>query len=132
LPALPSLGPQDDDAAHDERERDRHRRKERRLDRLFEQQSEHDRRDSGDDYIEREAPRLRTARQAGHDAGDAPAKLPAHRENRAELNHDVEGLRVFVGEVEQTARDDQMPGARHRQKLRQTFDDAQNQRLASQ
>ena len=51
-------------------------------------------------------------------------------ENRAELDHDVEGFRLRVGEIQQTARDDQMPRARHRQKLGQAFHDAQNQRLA--
>jgi len=45
-----------------------------------------------------------------------------HSQNRAELNHDVERLGSLVTRTQPMADQDQMPGGRHGQKFRQTFD----------
>jgi len=62
---LPTLRPQDHQRAADERERDRHRMEEHRLDVLAEQEPECGSRDERDDEIPRETPRRRVAPEAG-------------------------------------------------------------------
>ncbi len=47
--------------------------------------------------------------------------------DRGELNHDLEQLAFFIVPVEQAADDDQVSGARHRQKLGKPFHDPKNQ-----
>ena len=66
-----------------------------------------------------------------HQAADYRTQLgaifPAHRQDRGELDHDLEHLAALVVEVEQIAGQYQMPGGGDRQKLGQPFDDAQYQ-----
>ncbi len=98
-----------------------------RLDRLAEQQAEYRQRQEGDEQVEREALRgflfLHQAR--GH-RSQLGAVFPAHREDRRELDDDLEHLAALVVEVQQIADQDQMPGGRDRQEFGQAFDHAKN------
>ena len=57
---------------------------------------------------------------------DLRAIFPAHRQDRRELDHDLEHLAALVVEVEQVAGQDQVAGAGDGQEFGKTFDDAEN------
>src|SRR5271163_1361256 len=50
---------------------------------------------------------------------------PAHREDRAQLDHDVEELALRPLDAEQAVGENQMPGRGNRQKLGQPLDNAE-------
>ena len=124
-----AIDPQNDQTADDERHGHRHGEEQIRLDELVESEPQHRQRNEGDDEIRDEAPRRRIAREALQHAREAHAVFPHDREHRAALDHDVEYLGFVVVETEQLTRNDQVPGARDRQELGQTFDDAQYEGL---
>jgi hypothetical protein len=126
---IASLRPQDDHAAGDEGDGHGDRIEEVCFDPAAEDQSEESERKEGDGDVRREASRGRVAREPADHRDQAGSVLPAHGENRACLNHDGEYLRALVGESEQLLSDDEMPGARDRQKLRQPLDDAEKHGL---
>ena len=119
---LPSLRPQDHEGSDDEGGRNRHRREESRLDRVGEGEPEHRRGQEGDEQVEHEALRRALAEEPRRDGDQLHAIFPAHREDRARLNHDLEQLRFVSGVAEQRSGDDQMPRRRDREELGETLD----------
>jgi hypothetical protein len=130
--AVPALGPQDDEAADDEGTGHHHRREQVRLDRLAEQQAQHDRREEGDRHVERKALRLLLVRQLDDGVADLLPVDDDDRQDGAGLDRDVEDLGLGVVHAEQRARQDQVSGGRDRQKLGQALDDAHHGRLGQQ
>ncbi len=100
-----------------------------RLDRLAEDQRKRDGRNRRHDHVEGEALLARVVGQALDHVDDLVAELPAHRQDGAELDHDLEDLALLVVEVEQLPGQDQVAGAGDGQELGQPFDDAENQRF---
>src|SRR5713226_1035548 len=84
------FGPQDDQAADDERDGDRHRLEQARLDRATEEPSEHGKRDEGTQKIRGETLRPAIVRQLHGDRPEFDAVFPDHGENGATLDHDLE------------------------------------------
>ena len=66
--------------------------------------------------------------QPGGGAREAAEILPAHRADRAELDHHLEHLAGRAAEADQVDDEDQMAGRGHRQELGQALDDAEQQR----
>ena len=122
--AVTALDPQDHQTAGDEGQRHRHRVKQMRLDGLAKGQPEHHRRDEGDEHIEREAPRCGVGAQPHHRALQPLAVLPDHGEHGAGLDGDLEDLGGLAGEADERAGQDQVTGARDRQELGESLDDA--------
>jgi hypothetical protein len=122
--ALPPLGPQDHEAAEDEGARHDHRSEQVRLDRLAEQEAEHDRRQEADADVDDEAPRALAAAELRDGVAQPLPVHQHHGEDRAGLDRDVEDLALVVGEAEQRAGENQVAGAGDRQELGETFDDA--------
>ncbi len=70
--------------------------------------------------------RRRIGQQPGDGAEQPFAVDPAHRQDRAELDHDLEDLAARSGEPDQFGGEDQMAGRGDRQKLGHTLDDAED------
>jgi hypothetical protein len=119
------LGPQYDQAADDECNGDGHGLEERRLDVFTEQQAEHCGGHERDREIQHELLRFAVAGDAAQQAGKFDAVFPHDRQHGAGLDHEFEYLAFLVVETEQLPDDDQMPRARHRQKLGETLDGAE-------
>ena len=65
-------------------------------------------------------------RDRGH--GEEPlAKFPAHGEDRARLDDDLEDLRLLAEIAEQRAGDDEVAGRGNGEEFGETFDQAQQQ-----
>ena len=125
--ALPALRPQDDERADDERDRHRHRGEQRSLDHAAEQEPEQRGGQEGDDEVDDEAIGDRIAQDAARHGDESRPELPAHGEDGAGLDHDLEDLGLLARVAQERARDDQMSGRRDRQEFRQTFDDAEQE-----
>jgi hypothetical protein len=123
---LPAFGPQDDECAENERERDRHWREQARLDRTSEQQSENGRGQECNREIDDESLRGGFTEQSADDSRQLRAEFPAHRENRARLDHDLEYLGLLARVVEQRARDDQVACRGDWQEFGQALDNAED------
>ena len=123
------LGPQDENAADDERERHGDGREQNGFDRILEEEAEHGERDECEEYVERETLRAAFRGQRPHDAPQPRAVLPAHGQNRGELDDDVEYLRLFAVEADQLSGDDQVAGARNGKEFGKTLDNSEKKRL---
>jgi hypothetical protein len=66
--------------------------------------------------------------QTGHARREQPPVVHDHRQNGAELNHDIEGLGAFTRLTQNLADQNQMTGRRDRQVLGQAFHDTQQNR----
>jgi len=93
----------------------------------MEHQAEHRGRQEADEEQADEAPRAAFGGEAAGDVQQALAVVPAHREDRPELDHDLEHLAGVVVVAEQVAEDDQVPGGRDRQELGEALDDAEHE-----
>jgi hypothetical protein len=90
------------------------------LDRAAERKTQ----DRGRDESHREV-----APQRDVDREEPPAVLPDHRQHGAGLDRDVKDLGALAVEAEQVAGEDQVAGARDRQELGESLDDAEDQRV---
>ena len=79
------------------------------LDGFVQQQAENGGRQHADDQVEDKTPGARLAGQAGNHPDQPHPVMPADRENRAELDADLEGFCLFPGVGEQIPGNDQMP-----------------------
>ena len=86
----------------------------------------------GDREVEREALRRTVAAEAAQNLADLRPILPTDGEHRPRLDDDLEQLAALVVEIEQIAGENQVTGRRHRQKLGNTFNDTENERLAKE
>src|SRR5579864_5650336 len=122
-----ALDPQDDERADDEGQRDRDRREQVALDGAREEQAEYCRGQECDEQVEHETLRERVVAESGDGADQPRAIFPAHREDRASLDHDLEHLGALAGVAEQRSGDDQVARGRDGQEFGETLDDAQDQ-----
>ena len=114
---VPALDREDHERAHDERDGHAHRVEEVGLDLRLEGEA-HDRGgQEGHEEVHREALLHRIAGEAREGLGEARAIFPAHREDRAQLDHDVEDLALLVVQAEPVGDDDQVPGRGDGQEL---------------
>jgi len=72
-------------------------------------------------------PRRRIARQSGQGLADLGGIDPDDRQDRAKLNHHLEGLAGTL-ETQKMPRQQDMPGRGHRNELGQPFEKAKQQR----
>ena len=107
---LPPLGPEDDQRAGDECRGDRHRREKAGLDRAAEGESQQRRRQEGDKRFSTKRCAAALARKPARHREQPGAVFPAHGDNRAGLDHDLEQFRPVAGVVQQRSGDDQMAG----------------------
>ncbi|MNM43699.1 hypothetical protein D3C81_545810 [compost metagenome] len=96
------------------------------LDHLADGQADQGQRQESDGDIEHELARLRFAAEGGQHAADALAVFPAHGQDGAGLDGDLEDphdfFRDILCKVEQAAGQDQMSRGRNRQEFGKTFD----------
>ena len=85
-------------------------------------------RNERDEQVEREALRAGVGEDAPQHRDEPRAELPAHGEDRAGLDHDLEGLRLLAGVAQQRAGHDQVAGGRDGQELGEAFDNAEQGR----
>ena len=124
-----SLDHEDGDAANDEGDRDHFRVPEQRLDMLQQDEAEDRRWQESDQDVADEPPRYGIAPEQALDHRPEGAPVKYHdREDRAELDDDVEGVPLRVVIAEQGARQDQMPGRGHGQEFGDALDDAEDDR----
>jgi len=128
---LAPLGPQHHDAAHHQRRGDGDRVEQVMVNQVSENHPQHHGRQECDQQVDGKALRIALGRQTGHHVEDLAAKLPDHRQNRTELNDDVERHGAFATKVEQIGDDNLVAGTGDRQKLRQPFYHAEYQRLCA-
>src|SRR6266567_7521312 len=124
--SLTTLRPQDHECANDERARDRHWRKQSRLDRAAEGEPEHGGGKKRDQQVEDEALRATVTEDACRHRQELDAILPADGEDRAGLNDDLEELRLFSRVAKERSGNDQMPGAGDGEKFGEPLDDAED------
>jgi len=108
--SLPALRPDDDERTDDERARDGNRREEMGLDRLVERETDDRRRKERDDQVERETSRGHVTAEPREHRDELCPEFPAHRENRARLNDDLERFRLLAGVAHERAGHDQVAG----------------------
>lgn len=90
---------------------------------------QHHRRQEGDQQVDGKSLGLALGRQAADHFENLAAKLPHHRQDRAQLDNDVERVEAVAGKVEQVGDDDLVAGAGNRQELGQPLHNAKNQCL---
>jgi hypothetical protein len=120
------LDREDREAADDQRDRDDLRVPEQRLDMLVQRETDHRRRDKRDHQVAQEQPGFRLTLQQPH--ADCPERPPVQhhdRQDRAELDDDVEHLPAPRVIAEQPRREDQMPGRGDGQEFGDPLDDAE-------
>src|SRR5581483_1033938 len=94
------LGPEDNDAAHDEGNGDRHGMEQSVLDLSPEQQPQYGERQEGNCEVEKEALRVRLVAHLADRLREAVTIFPAYRQYRAHLDDDREHVRAFPVEPE--------------------------------
>ena len=114
----PPLGPEHDHTAHHQRHGHSNRIEQVGVDHIGKGHTENHRRKEGNQQIDGKALGLSLLGQAHHHVENLAAKLPYHREDRAELNNDVERHGPFAAEVEQVGNNDLVSGTGNGQKLR--------------
>ncbi|MNH02815.1 hypothetical protein D3C79_620610 [compost metagenome] len=92
------------------------------VDQVGEQHPQDHRRHEGDQQVDGKALCFTLTWQPHHHVEDLAAKLPDHRQDRAQLDDDVEGHGPLTTEVDQVGHDDLVAGTGNRQELRQAFD----------
>jgi hypothetical protein len=123
------LDDEDGDAADHQRPGDHHRLAEQRLDMLVERQADHRGGNEGDHQVAQEAPRDRVALKQPH--RDCPEGAPVehhHRQDRAELDDDVEHRPGGGVIAEQLGSEDQMASGRDGQEFGDPLDNAEEDR----
>ena len=121
-----ALDQQDGDAAGDQRPGDDLRRAQQHLDIIVQRQADDRRGNEGDDQVAQEAPAHGLPPQQPH--RHRPEGAPVehhHRQDRAQLDDDVEHRPGRGVIAQQLARQDQVPGRGYGQELGQSLDDAQ-------
>jgi hypothetical protein len=96
------------------------------LDHAAEQQPDDRRRQERHEQLGDEDLRVAPGEQTDREFGELDPVLPYHRQHRAGLDHDEERVLLLALEVEQVARQDQVPGAGDRQEFGEAFDDAED------
>jgi hypothetical protein len=94
-------------------------------DQLAEQQSSRCRQERNDD-VQRKTLGVGIGSEPAQHHQQSRPEFPAHSEDGAGLEHNFEHLGLIAGVDEERAGDDQMTGARNRQKLGQSLDDAED------
>ena len=117
----PFFGPDDDERTDNEGQRHGQRLKQVCLDDLAEGQSQYGQGQERHRHVEDELPRFPLTRQSRHHLPKPLAVFPAHRQDGARLDHDLEQLAALIVEIEQVAGQDQMAGTRNGQELGQAF-----------
>ena len=120
---LPAFGPQNDEAANDERAGHHHRGEQVRLDGLAKQQPQQHCRYKGDHHVQGKLARLSLRGQGDHGVTNFLPVHQDHRKDGAGLNSDVKHLGLVVVKAEQAARQNQVTGGRDGQEFGQSFDD---------
>ena len=106
-----------------------HRLAEQRLDLLVQSRADDRRRQERDQHVANERPRPRLAAQSSRrDGQERPPVGDDHRQDRTQLDDDVEHLPSIRIVAEQRGSEDQVPGRRDRQKFGQPLDDAEDDR----
>ena len=95
---------------------------------LVERETDDRRGQERDEEVHDEPARGGVVAEANDHAEEARAVLPYHREHRAGLDDDLEELALLVVEAEQLTATMRWP-VRNREELRESLDDAENQRL---
>lgn len=113
--------PQHDDAAHHQRGRDGNRVEQVFVDQVGKDHAQHHRGQKRDQQVSGKTPCARLRRQTDDHIEDLASKLPDHREDRAELDDDIERHGSFAAEFEQVGNNDLVSGTGNGQKLRQPF-----------
>ena len=126
---LAALGPQHDHATHYQGSRYSDRVKQVVLDQVGKNHPQYHRRQHGDDQVDGKAPGLGLGRQADDHVKDLAPKLPDYRQDRAQLDDDIEGFETLAAKIDQVGDDDLVASAGDRQELRKPLDDAENQCL---
>lgn len=121
-----TLGPEHDDPTHDERRRHGDRVEQVLVNQVREQHPQHHRRHERQQQVAGKTPCLGLAGQAEHHFENLAAKLPHHRQDRRQLDNDVESHGPFAAKTYQVGDDNLVPGTGNRQKLRQPFNHAQD------
>ena len=116
-------------ASHDERDRDAHRVEQVGLDLALEGEADEGRGQERHREVGREALLHRVAPDAGEGPGEPGPVLPAHGEDGAELDHDVEDLALLVVHAEEVGDDDEVAGGGDREEFREAFHHAQDERV---
>jgi hypothetical protein len=123
-----SVDQQEHEAARDQRHADDPGVEKHILDEAMRESADDCRGQEGDEHADDEATRGRIVRQG---FGDRPKPVEVHRQdrqNRSELNQDLEGLAGRL-EAEEMADEEQVAGRGHRQEFGQALDEAQEKRL---
>ena len=120
----PFFDPQNNHAAHYQRHRNGIGIKQIGFDSVVKQQTEHYRRHERHHDVAGKTPGGRVAlHQPLRHHAELGAKFPHHRQDRTQLNHDLEYLTARIAETaEQIAHDNQMASTGNRQELGQTLD----------
>ena len=126
---LTLFGPQHDDPAHDQCRGHGDRVEQVVVNQVGENHPQYHGRQEGDQQVRGKAPRTGLGRQTDDHVENLPAKLPHHRQDRPELDNDVERHGPLATEVEQVGDNNLVPGTGNGQKLRQPFYNAKNQSL---
>ena len=124
--------PENDEPADDKRRGHRRRVEQVGLQRLAEHHAQRGERHERDGDVEQQAASERIGGRIRQDRADLCAELPDDRQDRPGLDDDLEQLAARVVKIEQRGGEDQVPGARDREKLGETFDDPEDGRLKQQ
>ncbi|MNR20165.1 hypothetical protein D3C85_1369940 [compost metagenome] len=126
---LTPFSPQHDDTADHQRRGHGDRVEQVMVNQVGENHPQYHGRHKGDQQVRGKASSARLGRQADDHIENLAAKLPHHRQDRPELDDDVEGHGPLPPEVEQVGDDDLVPGTGNGQKLRQSLNNAKYQCL---
>ena len=111
---LTLLSPQHDDTAHDQRRGHGDRVEQILVDQISENHPQHHGRQEGDQQVRGKASSARLGRQTDDHVEDLAAELPHHRQDRTQLDNDVEGHGPLATKVEQVSHNDLVTGTGNR------------------
>ena len=120
---VPVLHREDHQRAHDERAGDRPRMEQVLLDLLLEGEADDRRRKERHEEVQGEPLLHAVARQTGEGFRESCAVFPAHGEDRAQLDHDVEDLALLVVQAEEIRYQDQVACRGNREEFGEALDD---------
>ncbi|MNN51895.1 hypothetical protein D3C81_1665570 [compost metagenome] len=119
---LALLGPEHDDAAHHQGSRHCDGVEQVMMDKVGEQHTENHCRHEGYQQVDGKALCAGLTRQADDHIEDLAPKFPDHRQDRPQLNNDVEGHGPLATKVDHVGYDDLVASTGDGQKLRKPFD----------
>ena len=122
-----ALDEEDEQAAADQRPGDGQRVEQVGLDRAVEEDAEHRGGQEANDQQSGEALLHGIRSQSAERLADPLAEIPAHGQDGAELDDDLEYLALLVGVIKQAAHDDQVARRRNGQEFGQPFDNTENE-----